>query len=293
MGCWASKCSDDRQTDARPVLVFKSLGILPRVLADLVQNTPALPLSIPKPCHAAKWAKKTNHRAVPDTSGFDSSHRNLLVSTRIHSERILWPDGPRSFPPAKSETDSAFLPRQVPLQSPASASAPLLTSRPPHLHHPSLTRPSFHPRSLSSINFIVFDVSHSLPVKLHFYQRHTRYGLSYLHRTALHSDSRSVEERRHTGQHVHQVRDIVSRNAASPLFETNKTVDPSDQPHHRRLIILIPSIPLVPRYLSRFERKQSERCAWYDLQERPPPHRVPPGSSDENNRVETGLSTYE
>jgi len=155
------------------------------------------------------------------------------------------------------------------------------------------TRPSFHPRSSSSINFIVFDVSHSLPVKLHFYQRHTRYGLSYLHRTALHSDSRSVEERRHTGQHVHQVRDIVSRNAASPLFETNKTVDPSDQPHHRRLIILIPSIPLVPRYLSRFERKQSERCAWYDLQERPPPHRVPPGSSDENNRVETGLSTYE
>ena len=149
MGCWASKCSDDRQTDARPVLVFKSLGILPRVLADLVQNTPALPLSIPKPCHAAKWAKKTNHRAVPDTSGFDSSHRNLLVSTRIHSERILWPDGPRSFPPAKSETDSAFLPRQVPLLSPASASAsvsaPLLSS--PHDHLTSTTLHSLVHRS--------------------------------------------------------------------------------------------------------------------------------------------------
>merc|ERR1711939_700641 len=158
-----------------------------------------------------------------------------------------------------------------------------------------LTRPSFHPPTVFVIHQLhrirclsLSSSKASLQSKAHS----LRPFLFTLHCTALHSDSRSVEERRHTGQHVHQVRDIVSRNAASSLFETNKTVDPSDQPHHRRLIILIPSIPLVPRYLSRFERKQSERCAWYDLQERPPPHRVPPGSSDENNRVETGLSTY-
>ena len=67
---------------------------------------------------------------------------------------------------------------------PSSASSPHdhLTSPPPPFN--SLVHRSTHPRSLSSINFIVFDVSHSLPVKLHFNQRHTRYGLSYLHCTA-------------------------------------------------------------------------------------------------------------
>lgn len=132
----------------------------------------------------------------------------------------------------------------------------------PHDHLTSttvqLTRPSFHPPTVFVIHQLhrirclsLSSSKASLQSKAHS----LRPFLFTLHCTALHSDSRSVEERRHTGQHVHQVRDIVSRNAATPLFETNRTVDPSDQLHHRRLIILIPSIPLAPRYLSQFGKE--------------------------------------